>query len=171
MLCLALLGLLLQLMGCRSDETVSKDYDPSRPVELTTFYPDSGKFQEKVILQGGNFGTDLSKISVYFNHRKAAVIGSTGDQMYVQAPRLPGDTCKISVVIGNDSVVYQKHFIYHQSVTVSTVVGNGVLDKIVPGPLSSASLHPMYLCVDNDGNIFVVSRGQGKAMNVRPFCV
>ena len=154
MLCLALLGLLLQLMGCRSDETVSKDYDPSRPVELTTFYPDSGKFQEKVILQGGNFGTDLSKISVYFNHRKAAVIGSTGDQMYVQAPRLPGDTCKISVVIGNDSVVYQKNFIYHQSVTVSTVVGNGVLDKIVPGPISNASVHPMYLCVDNDGNIF-----------------
>ena len=42
------------------------------------------------------------------------------------------------------------------------MVGNGVLDKIVPGPLSSASLHPMYLCVDDDGNIFVVSRGQGK---------
>ncbi len=150
--------LLLQLSGCGDDETGGTSYDPSKPVELTTFYPDSGYFQEKVILNGSNFGTDLSKIKVYFNKRLAALIGSNGSQLYVQAPRLPGDTCVISVVVGEDSAAYSNTFSYKESITVNTIAGNGKLDSIVVGSLSNSSLHPMYLCVDNDNNIFVVSR-------------
>ena len=154
--------LLLQLFGCSNDETGRAEYDSSKPVKLTTFYPDSGKFQEKVILEGSNFGTDLSKIKVYFNARRAALIGSTGSRLYVQAPRLPGDTCAISVVVDKDSSAYEKTFIYHKSVTVSTVAGNGNISKIVVGALGNTQLHPMYLCVDNNDNIFVISRGKGR---------
>ncbi len=135
-------------------------YDPSRPVELTKFTPDSGVYQEKVLLEGKNFGTDIEKIKVYFNNKKAAVIGSTGSRIYVQAPRLPGDTCKISVVIGNDSVTYPKDFYYFASVSVSTIAGTGVYDY-QDGDLSTAMLSPRYLCVDKEGNIFVSSRNRG----------
>lgn len=146
-------------MSCGSDSDLLSGYDASKPVTLTTFYPDSGRFQEKVILNGSNFGTDVSKIRVYFNHSRAAVIGATNTKVYVQAPRLPGDTCVLSVVIGNDSTTYDKTFKYKESITVSTIAGNGILDEIVTGDLSTSQLHPMYLCVDGDNNIFVISRG------------
>lgn len=145
--------------GDSDDEKgVGAVYDPNKPVELLSFYPDSGKYLEKVILTGSNFGTDPEKIKVYFNSRKAAVIGSTGTMMYALAPRLPGDTCDISVVIGNDSVVYPDFFRYKASVTVTTIAGNGDASVYKEGLLGEAIIQPRYLCVDKDDNIFGINR-------------
>lgn len=47
-----------------------------------------------MILNGSNFGTDLNNIQVYFNKKKAAVIGSLGDKLYVITPRRPGEACR-----------------------------------------------------------------------------
>ena len=147
------------LMSCgHDDEAGTISYDPTHPVVLNSFYPDSGKYQEQVILMGENFGTDPENISVYFNTAKAAVIGADGDRIYVQAPRLPGDTCTISVAIGNDSVAYEHTFLYSESVTVTTIAGNGNSDDYQDGDLSSSILQPRYLCVDNENNIFVMCR-------------
>lgn len=137
-------------------EVTGPAYDPSKPIKLATFYPDSGKYREKVLLTGENFGTDPSIIKVYFNSKQAPVIGSTGTRMYVQTPRLPGDTCNISVVIGTDSVVYTHKFLYESSVTVTTIAGNG-RDGYVDGPLSQTELKPRFLTLDGDDNIFVAS--------------
>ncbi|MCK3684387.1 IPT/TIG domain-containing protein [Maribellus sp. YY47] len=133
-----------------------KPYDPTKPVVLNTFYPDSGKYQEKVILTGENFGTDPESIRVYFNNKQAAVIGATGTDVYVQAPRLPGDTCTISIAVGNDSLSYDHKFIYETSVTVTTIAGNGNGYDYEDGDLSTAILKPRYLCTDNEDNIFVI---------------
>jgi hypothetical protein len=143
-------------------------YDPNQPVVVTGFKPDSGRIAEKVILEGRNFGTDPSKISVYFNQKKAKVIGSTGNLMYVVVPRMPGDTCTLTVKVGNskvptvgkDSIVAEQKFRYKVSVSVSTVVGNGKY-SFREGDLSYAQLRPRYLTVDNDNNLFVVQRSDG----------
>lgn len=157
------LVLFLSLFSCEDKNRTDKPeipYDPKNPVELTTFSPDSGVYKEKILLEGKNFGTDIENIRVYFNNKKAAVIGSTGSRIYVQAPRLPGDTCKISVVVGNDSVTYSKDFYYFASVSVTTIAGTGVYDY-KDGDLSEAMLSPRYLCVDKEDNIFVSSRNKG----------
>ena len=76
---------LILLLSCeKSDETKQGgvEYDPNKPVELTSFYPDSGIYLEQVMLEGKNFGNDPEKIRVYFNNKRAAVIGSTGTRMY-----------------------------------------------------------------------------------------
>lgn len=131
-------------------------YDPSRKVELTDFYPDSGFYQQKVLLHGSNFGSDPKAIKVYFNAKQAPVIGAAGDIIYVNAPRLPGDECVISVVVGNDSVAYPQTFRYFKTTTVTTLCGNGLVDDpIEGGTLSSAVLCPRYVCVDKDDNVFV----------------
>ena len=78
------LFLFLFLFSCKDNngsETIDKTYDPNKPIELTTFYPDSGKYLEKVLLTGKNFGTDPEQIRVYFNSKRAAVVGSTGDSI------------------------------------------------------------------------------------------
>lgn len=75
--------------GCSSSDTaegtIGRAYDPSQPVKLLSFYPDSGKYLEKVILKGSNLGNDPKAIKVYFNSHKAAVVGSTGENVYVLA--------------------------------------------------------------------------------------
>lgn len=153
----------LSLFSCKDKSdgpsgSTGTTYDPNKPIELTTFYPDSGKYLEKVLLTGSNFGTDPEQIRVYFNQKRAAVVGSTGKRMYVLAPRLPGDTCTISVAIGNDSVVYDNTFRYFVSVTVTTIAGNGNRDAYTDGDLASSEVQPRYLCVDKEDNIFIINR-------------
>lgn len=148
------------LFSCKDDDSKTEErveYDPKKPVELTKFYPDSGFYKEKVLIEGSNFGTDVENIRVYFNNKPAAVIGSTGKRMYVQAPRLPGDTCVISVVVGKDSLSFEKPFFYFQSVSVTTIAGNGQYDY-KDGDLADCMLSPRYLCVDKEDNIFVSCR-------------
>lgn len=159
------------IVSCENKEdnnVVRQAYDPSQPVVLTGIMPDSGRIAEKVILEGSNFGTNPSDISVYFNQKKAKVVGSTGNIMYVVVPRMPGDTCTVTVKVGNsqnptlgkDSVVSVQKFMYKISVSVSTVVGNGTY-TFREGDLSYAQMRPRYITVDNDNNLFVVQRSDG----------
>jgi NHL repeat./IPT/TIG domain. len=156
-----LLGAILTVCACKDGERIknpSEEYDPSRPIELGQIYPDSGRYLEKILITGGNFGTDPSQIRVWFNSKKAAVVGSTGERMYVLAPRLPGDTCTISVAIGSDSVVLDKKFRYHTSVTVTTIAGNGSRAEYRDGDLTQSIVAPRYVCVDKEDNVFMINR-------------
>jgi hypothetical protein len=147
------------LLSCEDREKNDgrEPYDPSKPVVLTSFFPDSGRIAEKVILNGANFGSDPGKIRVYFNAKQAKVIGAKGSTMYAICPRTPGDTCDISVVIGNDSLVYPQKFRYQISVSVSTIAGNGSND-FIPGPLASSAIRSDGLCIDDDNNLFAAKR-------------
>jgi hypothetical protein len=146
----------LLFVSCEDEEKNGKgvDYDPSKPVVLTSFHPDSGGIASKVIFDGENFGSDPGKIKVYFNSKPASVVGSTGSRMYAVVPRTPGDTCTVSVVVGNDSTVYDHKFRYKISVSVSTIAGNGVSNVLKVGALDQATFQPRALCLDNDGNLF-----------------
>jgi DNA-binding beta-propeller fold protein YncE len=160
------------IVSCEEKDENSKPtgtaYDPSKPVLLTGFKPDSGRIAEKVLFEGSNFGTDPEKISVYFNQKKGKVIGTTGTTMYVVVPRMPGDTCTVTVrvgdsnspVLGKDSILATQTFRYRISVSVSTVVGNGTYE-FRAGDLSYAQLRPRYITVDDDENLFVVQRSDG----------
>src|SRR5690554_1518463 len=132
-------------------------YNPSIPVQLTTFYPDSGGIADKVIISGSNFGVDTENIRVYFNRKQAAVISSDGERIFTIVPRMPGDDCTISVVVENDSSTFENTFQYHLSVSVSTVVGNGSPD-FISGTLSESEMKPHFIGVDNENNIFVSIR-------------
>lgn len=146
--------------ACGDDDDLSggRPYDPSTPVKLTTFYPDSGMYQQNVLLTGENFGADPSIIRVYFNQKQAPVIGSTGSLMYVTAPRLPGDNCVISVVVGADSTSYTGFFKYRSSVTCATIAGNGMTNSYQDGNLSNSVLRPAYICLDREGNVFLTQK-------------
>jgi hypothetical protein len=145
-------------ISCENEEKSKggTEYDPSKPVVLTSLQPDSGGIASRVIFDGENLGSDPNKIKVYFNQKPATVIGSSGSRMYAVVPRMPGDTCDVSVVVGDDSVVYAQQFRYKISVTVSDVVGNGTT-TLKTGNLSEATLRPFGLCVDDEGNIFTFS--------------
>ena len=64
------LMLALLLVGSCKDSDDNKStgatYDPNQPVTVESFMPAGGKLREKVIVKGSNFGTDKSKVKVYF---------------------------------------------------------------------------------------------------------
>jgi hypothetical protein len=132
-------------------------YDPSKPITLKSFSPDSGGMATKVMIHGANFGTDPKAIKVYYNQTRAGVVGSNGEYIYVMTPRQPGEICDISVVVGKDSMVFpNQQFKYSTMVTVATLAGQKGTAEFKGGTLAEATFHsPSTLCVDAEGNIFL----------------
>ncbi|MDR2385939.1 MAG: IPT/TIG domain-containing protein [Tannerella sp.] len=143
------------LFSCdkRGDDTGEK-HNPDMPIELISFRPDSGRIREMVLLDGKNFGSDVSNIKVYFNQKEAKVLGSTGDRILALVPRLPGDTCVLAVAIGEQKKSYDKFFRYKVEASVTTLAGNGT-SALVTTSLDQSQINPVYMCVDQNFNIFV----------------
>ncbi|MDR1859314.1 MAG: IPT/TIG domain-containing protein [Bacteroidales bacterium] len=143
-------------------------YNPSEPVELTRFYPDSGGMATQIILEGLNFGNDPGQVRVYFNKKRAAVVQTTGDMIYAITPRQPGDTCTISVAVGagatpgKDSVTYKNTFEYTTVIGLTTVLGQPGANLDQGGTLSEARIYkPQFIGVDVEDNVYVTSEGYG----------
>lgn len=140
-----------------NDSEKLPEHNPSEPIVLTKFFPDSGGLATRVILEGANFGSDTSQIKVYFNEKRAPVINARGDKMYVVAPRLPGNPCTVKVYVGDKEAVYDEVFKYTAQLTVTTIAGyRGAPKKFTAGPLSTTTFSALTgVVVDKDQNIFV----------------
>lgn len=159
------LCLFLWMGSCKKkapDNPGFQPYDASKPVQVSSFFPDSGGIATQVILNGSNFGTEASELKVYFNKKRATVIKTIGSLAYVLVPKLPGDTCMVSVAIGKDSLVYKTPFYYRAKIQVSTISGT----PFSPGATTDGTLvaarfsNPFYIAVDQEKNILV---GEWKA--------
>jgi hypothetical protein len=145
------------LISCTEEDNSKAVHDPSKPVVLTSFTPDSGRIRERVLLNGGNFGTDASKIKVFFNSKEAKVINSTGTRILALVPRLPGDTCEISVEVDGKKVSYPGFFRYKIEASVTTIAGiyNVSSPVILSGPMEKCQFVPLYMGIDHEYNIFL----------------
>ncbi|MDR0574398.1 MAG: IPT/TIG domain-containing protein, partial [Tannerella sp.] len=143
--------------GDKSDNFGRENYDPSKPVEITGFEPDSGGMSTKVFITGSNFGSDVSKIKVYFNDVPAPVIGSDGRHIYTITPRQPGRENVLSVVVNGDSTAFtQKKYLYRTMYVIQTISGRKGTTEFKGGRLSEAEFqYPSTITVDNEGNIFI----------------
>jgi hypothetical protein len=157
---LVVCGLFTYLFANCSDKNETGDdngtaYDPSKPLTANSFSPDSGGFATRVIIEGSNFGNNPKDVRVWFNNKQASVIGTNGDHLYAIAPRTPGDTCTVSVAVGNDSTVLSKPFMYRISTTIVTIAGKPGTSLLKPGTLAEAEFAwPRQLCVDSKGNVY-----------------
>lgn len=160
-----LLFLLAVLYAC-SDNTTGLSYDPSRPVVLNNFFPDSGNISTKFIIEGENFGTNLSKINVFFNEKEAQVLASTGNSIYCLVPRQPGDSCIVSVKIESDSNTFEnKKFVYHVTANVSDVAGIPRVNGYKDGPLLESEFGNVWFIALNKYNEILV--GERNANRLR----
>jgi sugar lactone lactonase YvrE len=143
-------------------------YDPSKPVEFTTFYPDSGGARTQMIIKGSNFGTDLSQIEVFVNNKKAPLIGSSGSELLVIVPARAG-TGVVTIRVGKENTLKQiastNEFNYAFRPIVSTLVGFVDRDgktAIVDGDFETAQLEdPYWLCFDQNKNLYVIEEDHG----------
>ena len=141
------LTLLFLIGSCKDSDdnkTTGATYDPNQPVTVESFMPVEGKLREKVIVKGSNFGTDKSKVKVYFvdeaAERLSTVIGIDNNTLYCLAPRqLPGGN-RIKVIVDGKEVTTDGTFKYEQAQNVSTISGSASDD----GDLASAKFKYMW---------------------------
>ena len=125
-----LLGLIvLCLTQCKRSEVKTEvEYDPSKPVVVTDFYPKEGGVGNNLVLYGENFGNDPSKIKVTIGGKTAKVVGVKNNSVYCVVPEkaYAGD---IQVTILNDNkeelakVEAKELFSYNRKLLVSTFLG------------------------------------------------
>lgn len=145
------LTLLFLIGSCKDSDdnkTTGATYDPNQPVTVESFMPVEGKLREKVIVKGSNFGTDKSKVKVYFvdeaAERLSTVIGIDNNTLYCLAPRqLPGGN-RIKVIVDGKEVTTDGTFKYEQAQNVSTISGSASKDGNDDGDLASAKFKYMW---------------------------
>lgn len=145
------LTLLFLIGSCKDSDdnkTTGATYDPNQPVTVESFMPVEGKLREKVIVKGSNFGTDKSKVKVYFvdeaAERLSTVIGIDNNTLYCLAPRqLPGGN-RIKVIVDEKEVTTDGTFKYEQAQNVSTISGSASKDGNDDGDLASAKFKYMW---------------------------
>ena len=145
------LTLLFLIGSCKDSDdnkTTGATYDPNQPVTVASFLPVEGKLREKVIVKGSNFGTDKSKVKVYFvdeaAERLSTVIGIDNNTLYCLAPRqLPGGN-RIKVIVDGKEVTTDGTFKYEQAQNVSTISGSASKDGNDDGDLASAKFKYMW---------------------------
>lgn len=161
----------LLLLACTKKEVakpIHVPFDPSKPVTIDRFTPESGGVSTQMLIYGSNFGTDTSKIKVFVNGRRAPLIGSTGSILYVLVPSKAG-TGDVNVKIGEDAnlkeVTAQTAFQYVFRPSVGTLAGfknERNESSIVDGDIKIAQFEePYWLCFDNHKNIYLLEEYRG----------
>lgn len=158
------------LFSCKKDDNPSKGipYDPSKPVTIEKFTPDSGGVSTQMLIYGSNFGTDASLIKVFVNEKQAPVINSNGNVIYALVPSR-ADTGLVKVVITNGKetkeVTSTTEFKYIYKPIVSTLAGSVDKDgksSITDGPIDVAQFeNPTWVTFDKDKNIYILEESRG----------
>lgn len=148
------------LFAC-GDDNEAKEYDPNLAVKISDVSPETGGYFETVILRGENFGSDHKNIRVFFNQKEAIVVGASGDRILVHVPKLPGDDCKIKMLIGDntDTIFSDKHFAYVKNYKLQYVAGQNYSnqEEFSEGSLQETIFGNQmnYLTCDSRGIVYV----------------
>lgn len=168
---LLLLLWVLGVVGCKDDKEdggTSAIYDPSQPITITSFTPESGAGGAQFLVYGSNFGSDLSQIKVTVNNKEATLISSNGTCIYCFVPRKAG-VGKVKVSIGAEGnqqeAVSEKDFEYIPSLVVKTLIGHVDIDgnsTIKDGNFEEAQFQaPYWLEIDKEGVLYLLEDLQG----------
>lgn len=173
-LSLFLVALSVMLFSCSreiNDEKTGQPFDPSQPVTIEKFTPDSGVVSTQILIYGTNFGTDPSLVEVYINNNPAPVVGASGSIIYALVPSKAG-TGKVKVVVTNGTETKEAtsdiDFQYFFRPAVSTVAGFTDKDgrtAIVDGPIDKAQFEePYWLLFDEHKNLYLLEEYRGLRM-------
>jgi DNA-binding beta-propeller fold protein YncE len=157
--------LLLSVLSCSDDSnTASPEYNPSLPITLEAFMPDTGSVRSKFMVKGNNFGTDLSLIKVLFSddEKAATVIGADHETIYCLVPKQNDGYNTIKVVVGADTAVFNNQFRYSVTRSVSTIAGVQGDNSLIDGTLSEARFNYLYgVAAVSNGDILVAESNAG----------
>jgi len=97
-----LLLLIITIVGCSKDDEVITP-DPIPIATVSSISPESGTKTTAVTINGANFGSDASKVKVFFNNTEATVQSVTNTQIKTTAPE-NASTGAVKVTVNGTSV-------------------------------------------------------------------
>lgn len=119
--------LLVCLVNCKDDEQdVAEQYDPSKPVEVSSFIPKEGGAGQRLVIHGENFGNDTSIVRVFIGGNEAKIIGINNESIYCLVPSKSYDgDVEVQIGKGVNPVVAKANdiFAYQRKMIVSTLAG------------------------------------------------
>jgi hypothetical protein len=127
-----LVMMMLCFVQCKESsesDTLSADFDPSKPITVTDFLPKEGGAGSNLVIYGENFGNNISRIEVVIGGKSAKVINVKGNSLYciVPAQAYEGDI-QVSVLdeAGEEELARGKAkdaFLYERKWVVTDLVG------------------------------------------------
>lgn len=161
---IAVCGILL-LSNCsknKQSDTIPK-YDPSKPLTLQRFTPDSGGVGTQMIIYGENFGNDAAIVKVFINDVPAPVVGVKNNTIFVLIPSQAGEG-PVKVKVGADAAMKEVMSTTNFNYLFNPVVGTlaGFTDKdgktaIVDGDIKKAQFEePYWLTFDQHKNLYLL---------------
>ncbi len=161
----------LAICGCLLWSACSKkerqeavaQFDPSKPVTLQRFTPDSGGVGTQMIIYGDNFGSDPAIVKVFVNDVPAPVVGVKGTVIFALIPSQAGEG-PVKVKIGSagetKEVTSTTDFNYLYNPVVGTLAGFTDKDgktAIVDGDIKKAQFEePYWLTFDQHKNLYLI---------------
>lgn len=115
--------ILLLVAGCKKEDKVA--HNSSSPIVVSSFVPAIGGSGTEVLINGSNFTTDISQLSVTLNGKKLRVIGANTKQIMVVISKRAGSG-PIIIKIGAGTATTATNFTYQFIRRVSTLAGSGV---------------------------------------------
>lgn len=163
--------MLFMVFACKKNGSSVENgvpFDPSKPVTIERYTPDSGGAKTQMVIYGSNFGTDVSQIHVYVNDEPAPVIGSSGSVIYAMVPSRAG-TGDVRIVVGEGANTAEAkagspfNYIFRPMVsTLSGFTNDKGESSIVDGGIKEAQYEaPFWLCFDQHKNIYILETQRG----------
>jgi len=100
----------------------SDPYDPSKPIVISSFTPESGSVGQQVVIYGSNFGNDPDMIDLTIGGKKAVVVSVKGNCLYTFIPS-KSFTGEIVMTIQGKTVTCADKFTYERKMVVGTLCG------------------------------------------------
>ncbi|MBQ4818950.1 IPT/TIG domain-containing protein [Aquimarina sp. MMG016] len=135
----------------------SKELDDNQILKITeiqTVNPIEGKAETEVIITGTNFGTDVDKISLFFNETEAEISSITETSITTIVPR-GASTGKIKIIKDGKEIEGPEFNYILTPAQLITIAGQVDAGDIV-GPIEEASFDaPIGIIKDSQGTIYI----------------
>lgn len=163
--------IVIMLSACEKHDDANR-FNPSHPIVVDDFIPKTGSAGTQILIDGDNFGTDLSALSVTVNGIPLRVIGTSGKQIMAVVPKKLGHG-EIEVSVGDVKGISSDPFTYQYTRTVTTLAGSGVAG-FANGQGTDAMFNfsgqswyrSMGIAVDDDLNVYVADPGNASIRKI-----
>jgi len=162
-------------VSCDDEEGIEEvPYSSGKPIVVSDIGPITGGLGTRVVVTGSNFGSDKSKVKLFFNDKESLILSLNNTAIYAMVPKQPGDFSSIKVFVEDEikpdttiqyadttiqyaeGVLADKQFQYKIKATVTTVAGVVGKNLFKDGTaLEGSFARPVMISVDNSGTIFV----------------